>query len=227
MAVSMKQPLGPCASRTLKARGLCRPIQCSPAASIRMDDATISKPAARSFDPGQMRAATHWRLHNRKVDDIEGYLVSTMSIKFTTLCPVVREADIADLERSIGHSLPTDYRQFLLQNPGGFCSPYVCDNPYVSIVEWYAVKKDPVTQNVSLLSEQHEDFRRRYQSSSYPEAVLPFAMQSSQYPLVLSLAGISIGSVFAWHWDKPDADALRIKFLTFQEMLSALREELE
>ncbi len=116
------------------------------------------------------------------------------------------EQDIAQLERDIGHSLPFEYRAFLLENNGGVPTPKVIyfdtnDSEENSpIRSFFSVDvADPYYNIFTEIKRMPFDIDMGY---------LPIATDSFGNLIVIKLYKDNTGSIWFWDHEKYDEDDL-------------------
>jgi hypothetical protein len=116
--------------------------------------------------------------------------------------PPVEEADVAAFERQIGHSLPEDYRRFLLEVNGGRLARenVTFDDGSVNIMLSLGLESQPV---FDLLTRTTRERSRRLLPS--PD-LIPIGYDDGAAPILLGVAGEHRGEVWFENTSNPRPD---------------------
>ena len=136
--------------------------------------------------------------------------------------------DIAGLERSLGQVFPADYRDFLLQDNGGFSHEYSI--PYtssawgegqsVAIFLWASLGIAPAAGSFMSL-ENALNNRRKH--GKFPALLVPIAEGDSGCgAIVISLRSEDHGRVYFWDDEAPDHQAMSFLAISFSALVDAL-----
>lgn len=121
--------------------------------------------------------------------------------------PKATEADLAELEKDLDASLPSDYRAFLLKTNGGKLPHNRFDYTnfegeavfsYVDV--FLSVKHSDLERNIFTVSESYHNDER------VPVSVIPIAKDTNGSLVCLSISYETPGSI--WFWDTELEDAL-------------------
>lgn len=154
----------------------------------------------------------------QRVKDLNGEAVDA---GFGSPLVHLSEPDLMEVERLIGNSLPSDYREFLRdygglslihnvgfrakgsKKGGGIELFYGIDpeNPEEGLVEEYTQWRDSfVRWPIELIPEIKliKPVVDGIEEIAWPPELLPIAMDSGNNQVCLAIAGLSIGAVFRW-----------------------------
>jgi len=138
----------------------------------------------------------------------------------------VGDSDVAALELVLEGSLPSDYRDFLLESNGGFSHEYEIEFPHwiyktqtgLGVMTWGGLNPEkPFLDIVHVLG---------VISKAIPNGLLPFAEATSNHLFLISARPSDRGSVFAYDPELEGDESLRMvadSFSAFCEMLRLVR----
>jgi hypothetical protein len=117
--------------------------------------------------------------------------------------PSIGESDVAELERQIGHSLPDDYRRFLLEVNGGRLASKntVHTDGVVNVLLSLGNEGDPVADLLTGVTQMR-------QLLASPD-LLPIGWDDGGGPILLALAGEHRGEVWLEDTNDPPEDENR------------------
>jgi hypothetical protein len=113
--------------------------------------------------------------------------------------PLVDESAVASLEVSLGHSLPSEYRRFLLTSNGGepvnavFRIPNAGKSYGDSAVRYFFSIADKPTFSLRHKYEIYSGARR------LPRNMLPIATDAGGNLVLMALSGERVGQIFFWN----------------------------
>jgi hypothetical protein len=130
-------------------------------------------------------------------------------LQFETRYGKAEEAELAELEKQLGDSLPPDYRRYLLEDGGGwaprvkfFQVPAVHPESGIDPAEWQWIneflewRREPRVAG-SLWAEREMFMNREPGDFGLPPEVLPIASATGgAYRVLLGIAGAARGKVF-------------------------------
>lgn len=149
-----------------------------------------------------------------------------MSVRITKSGPTVSESAINTLELTLEHSLPPQYREFLLEFNGGEPETNVFPVDELGeggVIEFFGIREGSVPGDIA--------FERSRMAGRVPSGLLPIAEAEGGNLVCVSLQGQDRGTVYFWdHEEEADEDVestycnLHVIGSSFRDFWNSLRK---